>query len=273
MGAPIAKLMVNTEDTMTALSTPSNASRETQRSQTRNAPDTVSAAKKTDALEKSRAEQNTVAEGASSAGSAAAVAAAKPASPEAVKATRELVSAKEVAAKSRVADVRAGDDRTGPRGALADAKDMQPGILQKLQNLKNVRTDKINPNPDSRLGAYKATLGYPPGTVGNAVNGAIASIYGTFGTFGEERIGSVFNSPEAKALYNQPVTSDASKKIAEMEHSYWSKVRSEDPWSPGGNMGSAFTPTVRDWLQKNIFSEATTPRRGITDEMGAHAMA
>lgn len=150
-------------------------------------------------------------------------------------------------------DGKYGDNRTGASGALEDAKDQQPGLLDKLDTLSKIDRGELTPNPDSRLGAYAATAGYPPGTVGNAVHNAIGTIYGTFGTFGEENIGRVFNSPQAQALYNQPVDSDAGLQMATIENQYWNNVRQEDPWSPGGNMGSAFSPSVRNWLQKHIF--------------------
>lgn len=151
------------------------------------------------------------------------------------------------------ANGRFGDARTGASGALADATDVQPGLLDKLQTLRDVDSGKLKPDPESRLGAYEATKGYPPGTVGHAVHNAIGTIYGTFGTFGEEKIGRVFNSPEAKALYNQPVDGPAGKEMARLEHQYWENVRKEDPWSPGANMGSTFSPGVRDWLQRKVF--------------------
>ena len=146
-----------------------------------------------------------------------------------------------------------GDDRTGLSGALADANDEQPGLRDRLNNLIDIDNGDLTPNPDSRLGAYAATAGYDPGTVGNAVHNAIGTIYGSLGTFGEENIGRVFNSSEAKALYDQPVDSDAGLQMATIEHQYWNNVRQEDPLSPGGNLGSAFSPKARDFLQKNVF--------------------
>jgi hypothetical protein len=146
---------------------------------------------------------------------------------------------------------RYGDDYTGASGAIADST----GLLA-LTSLGDVRSGAIVPDPASRLGAYKATLGYPPGTVGHAVNNAIATIYVGLGTYGEEKIGRVFNSPEARALYNEPVESDAGILMAGIEQRYWDNVRKEDSWSPGGQLGAAFSPDVRDWLQRRVFGSS-----------------
>ena len=71
--------------------------------------------------------------------------------------------------------------------------------------------------------------------------------------YGQENIGRVFNSPEARALYNQPDASCAGRQMALLEYQYWQDVRAEDPLSPGGNLGSAFNPGVRDLLQRHVF--------------------
>ena len=34
---------------------------------------------------------------------------------------------------------------------------------------------------------------------------------------------------------------------------HWRDVAAEDPWSPGGRMGSMFNPAVRDLLQRQVF--------------------
>jgi len=91
------------------------------------------------------------------------------------------------------------------------------------------------------------------GTVGNSVHNAIGTIYITFANYGQERIGRVFNSPEARALYDQPVASCAGYQMAALEYQYWQDVRAEDAVSPGGNMGSAFNPVARDLLQRHVF--------------------
>ncbi len=145
-----------------------------------------------------------------------------------------------------------GDGQTGWGARIRDiggfVADLWPwGTLAKIDR------GELTPDPESRLGAYAATRGYPPGSVGEAVHNAIGMIYITFGTYGEERIGRVFNSPEARALYNQPVDSPAGRLMAEIELRYWQNVAAEDSWSPGGELGSAFSAAFRDWLQQNIF--------------------
>lgn len=49
------------------------------------------------------------------------------------------------------------------------------------------------------------------------------------------------------------MNSPASRQIAEMEHNYWQRVRQQNPFSIGGNLGSVFNPGSRDWLQQNVF--------------------
>lgn len=158
------------------------------------------------------------------------------------------------ATSDRSAPGPAGDARSGPSGAWADASDLQPNMFDKLANLAAIDSGTLTPNPDSRLGAYAATAGHAPGTVGAAVHAGIGNIYAIFGTYGEERIGTVFNSAEAKALYDQPVESPASRQIAELEYAYWSRVLAEDGWSAGGRMGTSFDPGTRDWLQRKVLS-------------------
>ncbi len=151
------------------------------------------------------------------------------------------------------ADGKYGDGRTGMMGAMKDLGDLTTGAGSRGDIKQSVDDGKLTPDPESRLGAYAATKGYPAGTVGNAVHNAIGTIYSTLGNYGEEKIGRVFNSPEAKALYDQPVDSDAGRQMAAIEQQYWANVKSEDGASPGGNLGAAFSPGVRDWLQRHIF--------------------
>jgi hypothetical protein len=155
------------------------------------------------------------------------------------------------------ADGRYGDGRTGPMGAARDAADLAAGsnaagVGVRAGQLAAVDLGLSTPNPDSRLGAYAATAGYPSGTVGAAVHNAIGGIYAGLGTYGEENIGRVFNSPDAKALYGQPVDSDAGKQMAAIEQQYWSNVANEDPYSAGGKLGAAFSPAARDWIQRHM---------------------
>lgn len=151
-----------------------------------------------------------------------------------------------------------GDGNTGISGAASDTADLVDTTdLLIWRTLDRVDSGELTPDPESRLGAYAATRGYPAGTVGNSVHSAIGTIYLTFANYGQERIGRVFNAPEAKALYGQPVASCAGMQMALLEYQYWNDIVSEDGWSPGGRMGSAFNPTVRNWLQTGVF--ATRP--------------
>lgn len=150
------------------------------------------------------------------------------------------------------------DDRTGPSGLWSEMKDTQPSIAARAANLQAIDKGELVPDPGSRLGAYAATAGYEPGTVGSAAHRAIGGIYMGFGTFGEERIGTVFNSPEAGALFGQSVNGPASGQLAQLEYNYWDAARTADPWSPGGQMGSAFSPGVRDTIQQG-FGNAPLP--------------
>lgn len=141
------------------------------------------------------------------------------------------------------------DDRRGLSGLRAEMSDRQPTLEARAADLQAIDKGELVPDPGSRLGAYAATAGYPAGSVGSAAHRAIGAIYMAAGTFGEERIGTVFNSEEAKALFPQSVNSPASKQLATVEYNYWAAARADDPWSAGGNMGSAFNPTWRDRIQ------------------------
>lgn len=109
--------------------------------------------------------------------------------------------------------------------------------------------DLFDVDPESRLGAYKANVGYGPKTVGNSVHHAIWLIYVVFGTWGEEKIGTVFNSEEARDLYPEPEGSDADRKITEIEYAYWQSRKG----TFGGFLGCLFSPRIRVWLQYRVF--------------------
>lgn len=150
---------------------------------------------------------------------------------------------------------RYGDDRSGAGGAARDTTDLvDASDILVTRTLSRVDSGALTPDPDSRLGAYAAMRGYPAGTVGNAVHNAIGTIYVTFANYGQEKIGRVFNSPEARALYGQPVASCAGLQMAQLEYQYWQDVTSEDGFSPGGRMGSMFNPAVRNLLQTHVFA-------------------
>jgi hypothetical protein len=121
-------------------------------------------------------------------------------------------------------------------------------IAGRALNLARVESGAATPDRSSRLGAFRATGGNERGTTGRAAHNAIGGIYLAFGTFGEDRIGDVFNSNSARQLYNQPVTNGSSRQLAEVEHSYWDRQRRE-AGTTGGYMGSAFSPAVRDGIQ------------------------
>jgi hypothetical protein len=127
-------------------------------------------------------------------------------------------------------------------------------IVGRAAVLDRIERGTLTPDPASRLGAYAATVGYPPGSTGNAVHRAIGTIYGTLGTLGEEQIGTVFNSPQARELFDKPLTEQTSRQIAEIEYGYWTRVREANGFSVGGNLGSAVNPTVRDFLQRELFA-------------------
>lgn len=125
---------------------------------------------------------------------------------------------------------------------LDELRSLDPS--QRVTDLIRVAIGAYDPPTYSRLGAFKATLGYAEGTVGRGANRAIAAIYLALGTTGEDQIGNVFNSPEAAALFPQDACGPASRRLAEIEHGYWS---GQD--TIGGMMGSAFPPDIRAAIQ------------------------
>jgi hypothetical protein len=135
-------------------------------------------------------------------------------------------------------------------GPYADGLGPVIVVVARGEQLQGIDEGRIHPDPDSRLGAYAATAGYPPGTVGHGVHGAIGAIYLTLGETGQEQIGTVFNSPEAQAHMGHPITSGHSRAIAQLEYDYWRSVRANDWFSVGGQLGSAFPPGIRDDLQR-----------------------
>lgn len=149
---------------------------------------------------------------------------------------------------------RYGDDRSGLGGAIADTQDLVDTTNPNLsETLRRIDDGELVPNLESRLGAYWSTRGYPEGTTGRAVHNAIGTIYLALANYGQEKIGRVFSSAQAKALYMAPVESCASLQIATLEHRYWSDVAEEDGFSPGGRLGAMFNPAARDFLQQNVF--------------------
>jgi hypothetical protein len=146
-----------------------------------------------------------------------------------------------------------GDGNVGAGAAAADLRGLLADPFTPWRTLAQVDSGELAPDPESRLGAYACTGGHAAGTVGHAVHNAIGFIYLSLGTYGEEKIGRVFCSDEAKKLFDDPVEGDSSVRVAQIEQRYWDNVRSEDGFSAGGQLGAAFSPTARDFLQKHVF--------------------
>lgn len=149
-----------------------------------------------------------------------------------------------------------GDGRTGPGAAADDLRGLAEcggNVACRTANLVAIDNKTKQTDPESRLGAYACTAGYPEGSVGRSVHNAIGFIYMALGTYMEEKIGRVFCDPSSIAYYNDPIESDSSVRMGEVEQRYWDNVRMEDDWSAAGKLGAAFSPSVRDWLQKYPF--------------------
>jgi hypothetical protein len=158
---------------------------------------------------------------------------------------------------------RAGDDNSGFFGYVRDQAVLARvvasgggGAAFRLAELRRIAAGQLRPPLHTRLGAFAATCGYPEGTVGYAVNRAIGILYLGLGVYGEERIGTVFNSPAARVHYPNSVRSPSSRAVAQMEFDYWASVRAEDGWSSGARIATAFDPASRDWLQREVFTRA-----------------
>lgn len=144
---------------------------------------------------------------------------------------------------------------------ITNVSNIEPLFPLRVADLRDVDLGLVTPDPASRLGAYAATRGFPPGTVGFAVHNAIGDIYMLLGTLGQEEIGLVFNNAVARQLFSQSVWSEANRAMATMEYEYWSAVLRSNPDSFGGRAGAAFTPDMRVWLQANVYSAGTPLRR------------
>lgn len=159
-----------------------------------------------------------------------------------------------------------GAQRSGQSGSVlsrvtrsaAQAADLMSGLnpvtmpatmARRAVTLAAVRNNNITPDRSSRLGAYAATSGNERGTTGRAANNAIGGIYLALGTFGEDRIGDVFNSQPARQLFSQPLSNGSSRRLAETEYAYWRQQRDQHG-TAGGHLGSAFSPAVRDGIQQ-----------------------
>ena len=144
--------------------------------------------------------------------------------------------------------LRSGANRVAGSAVNAGAWVLNAVPHKRSRDLEAVRSGKVPVDPRSRLGAYQATLGYAPGTVGYAANKHIGNIYNVLGTSGEDRIGIVFNSPEAQRLLSQPVSGKANRQLAELEYGYWKQQNQRG--TLGGFMGTRFRPGSRAWLQE-----------------------
>lgn len=120
---------------------------------------------------------------------------------------------------------------------------------RRAANLAMVESGAVTPDRSSRLGAFRATAGNERGTTGRAAHNAIGGIYLALGTFGQDQIGNVFNSSQARELFDQPLSNGSSRRLATVEHGYWDRQRRESGTS-GGYMGSAFSPAARDTIQQ-----------------------
>ncbi len=112
---------------------------------------------------------------------------------------------------------------------------------QRIDELNAVDDGVMHPNPTSRLGAYEATRGYPPGTVGFAVHSAFGAIYQVMGAVGENEIGNVANSNAAKLLYALPLSDENSSRYSELEYGYWTTEYNRDPMNLGARIGAALS--------------------------------
>lgn len=148
-------------------------------------------------------------------------------------------------------------------GAIMNVGWVQALTPIRVKELNIIDEGHASADPSSRLGAYEVTRGYARGTVGYAVHNAIGDIYIFAGTYGQEQIGLVFNSPEARALFNQPIESAANLQMATIEYNYWVAVKQSNPSSVGGMAGSAFTPGMRAWLQEHVYSRGIPALRDV----------
>lgn len=105
-------------------------------------------------------------------------------------------------------------------------------------------------DPDSRLGSYEITAGYPEGTVGNTLHRAIGSIYTLLGSIAQDDVGKLFRDPSMVSLYSLPVDSWAESQVNDQEYLFWA---SKSPEDLGRRMATIFSPSVRRWLQIHIF--------------------
>lgn len=155
------------------------------------------------------------------------------------------------------------DDGYSRMGGMMSVSWVEALIPVRVQDLNDIDRGFSVASPSTRLGAYQATRGYARGTVGYAVHNAIGDIYIMAGTYGQEQIGLVFNSPEARALFGQAITSSANLTMATLEYSYWMAVKQANPLSIGGQAGSAFTPGMRAWLQEHVYSRGIPALRDV----------
>ena len=142
-------------------------------------------------------------------------------------------------------------------------------ITDRFDVLDQIDRGEIVPDPSSRLGAYAATRGYVQGTLGYGLNQGIGLIYSSWGSFGEEEIGTLFNAPEIRALYGQPADSAASRLMAQLEYDYWAGLPLS---SPGRLLGIQFSPEERFRLHQELSQmgapdgETTNPHSPLTRE-------
>jgi hypothetical protein len=120
--------------------------------------------------------------------------------------------------------------------------------VKRRHKLYQIDHGKLTPKLSTRIGAYYGTKGYLEGTIGNVTHHAVGTLYMIFGSIGEDDVGTLFNTPKAKALYPQPINSPATEEFNQLEVKYW-----ETQHNAGGLMASMFTPSVRKWIEYQIF--------------------
>ncbi len=104
-----------------------------------------------------------------------------------------------------------------------------------------------------RLHAFKVTGNGAPNTWAKPIHGVVGAIYLTMGEVGAEKIGEAFASDEMQRELSKSTTDiEASLTIAKIEHATWTKFKTENPLSLGGNLGASFSPATRHTIQQCI---------------------
>jgi len=133
--------------------------------------------------------------------------------------------------------------------AIAASFLLAGGIVgNRRHTLYQMDHDKYTPELSTRAGAYYGTKGYKEGTIGNVAHHAIGTLIVIFGSFGEDDVGTLFNSQRMKNLYPKPINSPESEEFNLLEYKYW-KTKHD----AGGVMASMFPPFVRKLIEYGVF--------------------